>query len=149
MVVRLFSQEWAAAWRREINASAGFRERGSDWRGSLVLVIDPQGDGSGEEAVFVELHEGKCTRARRATAGDRRRADLVIRARQRTWQDLFAGHADLLLSIMLGRFSLERGSLDELRPHLGAARELLRTAGKVDTGDRAGGDPAPSGDADA
>jgi putative sterol carrier protein len=131
MAIRFFSQEWAAAWRQEINASAGFRDRGADWRGSLVLAMKRDGPHDGEETVFVDLRDGECTTSRRGTAADRRNASFVIQADERTWRSLFAGRSDLLLAIALGRFSLERGSLDQLRPHMAAARELLRAAGQV------------------
>jgi putative sterol carrier protein len=132
MAMRLFSHEWTEAWRQAINTRSRFQERARDWQGTLVLLM-AEGDHGPDRAVFLDLHDGTCREARPAELRDRRRADFVIRARERTWRDLFSGRADLVLSILLGRFALERGSLEELRPHVAAARELLRAAGDIDS----------------
>ena len=133
MAAELFSRGWAEAWRDEINGSAAFRDLGADWHDSLALVVAGDDGAAHRRGVFVDLRGGTCEKARPATARDLERAGFVVAARPETWRDLFAGRADLLFSIVLGRFRLERGSLAELKPHVAAARALLAAAGRVET----------------
>jgi hypothetical protein len=133
MAAELFSRGWAEAWRDEINGSDAFHDLGADWQGSLALVVAGDDGDQLRRGVFVDLRGGRCEKARPATARDLERAGFVVAARPETWRDLFAGRADLLFSIVLGRFRLERGSLAELKPHVAAARALLAAAGRVET----------------
>ncbi|HUK13008.1 MAG TPA: hypothetical protein VLW17_06865 [Thermoanaerobaculaceae bacterium] len=135
MAVGLFSAGWAKLWRDEINRSAEFRAAGAGWEGTLVLrmAADP-GDGDRRPpSVLVDLAGGSCRAARTASGDDERAAGFVIVADAATWHDLFAGRADLIFSIIRGKFSLARGTLAELVPHVAAARALLAAAGRVAT----------------
>jgi len=132
--VELFTRSWAEAWCDEINRSGSFRELGADWHGSLALVTTAADAADHRSGVFVDLRAGRCEKARPATARDLARAGFVIAATPKTWRDVFAGRADLIFSIVLGRFRLERGSFAELKPHVAAARALLDAAGRVETG---------------
>lgn len=123
----LFSERWARSWRDAINSSEAFRREGADWDGVLVISTS----GVEAEGVVLELEGGSCRAARPARAADRERADIVIEASPDMWRSLFAGRADLWLSILLGRFHLARGHLGALRAHLPAARALLAAAGSI------------------
>jgi len=138
MGVDLFSPDWARLWREEINRSAEFRAAGAGWEGTLVLrmAADPDDGDRRPPAVLVDLAGGTCRAARAASDEDERAAGFVIVAGAATWHDLFAGRADLVFSIIRGRFSLARGTLAELVPHVAAARALLAAAGRVATHSR-------------
>jgi ribonucleoside-diphosphate reductase beta chain len=125
----LFSDAWAAAWRREIAADERYRVEGRAWEGDIVLRVADAGDGAG--AVYVDLFRGECRAARAASADDIARARLVIAAPLATWHDVLAGRIDPILGLLQGRLALERGSMVRLVPHTAGARALLDAAARI------------------
>lgn len=138
MGVRLFSQAWADAVREQINTSRGFRRKGSGWAEHVVFAISGADQRTPRVAALLNLREGRCVEARAATEEDIRSATVVIASDVATWRSVLTGRADLLMTILRGRFRLERGTLAALTPYLGAAGELLDAAGEVDTDFTAG-----------
>ncbi len=131
--MELFSQEWAKAFRQRVNGSSGYRQAGARWDDTVAFVAE-DGIGAGPaHAVFLELRRGECVAARAARRRDLDAASFVIAADAATWHGLLRGKNDLFLAIMRGRFSLRRGTLSALLPHLAAARELLATAAELET----------------
>jgi putative sterol carrier protein len=129
-MTEIFTPEWAARWRDELNASAEYRAAAADWEGSLAVVLD-RDDGGGEAAVFLDLSHGSCGAARVASSDDLDRATYVLRAREKVWRRLFAGRMDPLFGLMLGQLRLERGDLSDLTHQAKAAQQLLFTAQRL------------------
>ncbi len=131
----VFSNEWAAAWREEINRSRGYRRAGARWDDTIAFVMSPDpfsGDGS-ERGVLLDLALGECRDARAARAEDLAAAAFVIAADPQTWRLVFAGKLDIVMAIMQKRFSLRRGAMAQLLPHASAANELLAAARNLAT----------------
>ncbi len=142
--MEVFSSEWAAAWREQLNASDAFRRSGDGWRGSLVVATGAGKNGAAARAVLLDLHDGACRAARAADAGDLERADFLLRAEPEVWRRVLAGSLDPIWGLLSGRLRLERGSMSRLVPHARAASELVAAAGRL--GGRFPGDgPAPTG----
>jgi hypothetical protein len=129
----LFSAGWAAALQEEINASGVLGGAGSAWDGTIVLVAARAAAVDGSPAVRVKFRDRRCEGAQPASREDLATADFVIRAEEPTWRSVFVGRMDLMLAIMLGRFSMLRGSLQGMLQHASTARGLIGAAGRVDT----------------
>ncbi len=141
MPTDVFTDPWADAWCREVNASEPYRQAAEAWEGALVLVMaaDP-GDGLAEvRAVFADLRRGGCLGARSATAADLASAPFVLSAPPAIWRGLLRGEIQPLSAVLSGRLKLERGSLTRLLPYASAATELVRAAARIDA--RFPGDP--------
>ena len=128
--LEIFSQEWAEALGRALNASPDYREAAARWEGSLVFALRGADHSTGS-AVFLDLWHGECRAARRADAGDVEGADFLLRADSDTWQRLLGGQIDALFAVMTGKLELARGSLVQLMPHATAAKQLVTTASEL------------------
>lgn len=134
MGTELFSDAWAAGWAKEINGSDAFRVAALKWESGFVLVMD--GDpaiGLAEpRAVFVQLSGGECRAGRSATEVDLASAPYVLRASPAVWRHVLGGDLEPVGAVMTGLMDLSRGNLVSLAPWLGAAKELLRAACRVE-----------------
>lgn len=126
----VFTAAWAAAWRRELNASPLYREKAAGWEGAVALRMsaDPALGVSEARAVWLDLHHGACRDARAATAEDLAAAAYLIDAEPAVWKDVLAGRLSPIGALLGGRLRLLRGSVMSLVPYVAAAQELLVTA---------------------
>jgi putative sterol carrier protein len=132
MTLEAFSEQWAAAWKDELNASAAYRQAAARWEGAVVVVLTG-GPGAGERAVFLDLHRGECRAARVATPQDRDTAPFVIAADPESWRQLLAGAADPVGLVMRGKLRLLRGSAAQILPQVDAAKELVNAAARIES----------------
>jgi putative sterol carrier protein len=130
----LFSEDWATAWAKEINASESYRVAALKWESGFVLVMQPDPEVGVREprAVFVDLSQGECRAARVATGEDLERAPYVLRASPAVWRQVLGGDLEPVGAVMMGLMDLSRGSLVGLAPWVGAAKELLSAACRVE-----------------
>lgn len=137
MARELFTEAWAEAWCRRINASEAYREAAADWEGDVVLEVSP---GPGEEgsggqdprAVWLDLRHGECRECREATEEDRRSARYVLGAGLETWERVLAGELSPISAILRGKIELVRGRVTHLARFTSAARELVTAAERVE-----------------
>jgi len=132
MSPKVFSEEWANAWKDQLNSSPAYRQAAAGWEGSIVFVLGG-GQAAGERAVFLDLHHGECRAARVATPEDLSTAPFVIAADAQSWQQLLAGSADPVGLVMGGKLRLIRGSAAALFPQIEAAKELVKAAGQIES----------------
>lgn len=131
----VFSDAWAAAWAREINASDAYRVAALTWESGFVLVMQPDAAAGFREprAVFVDLTGGGCRVGRAATDADLEQAPYVLKASPAVWRQVLGGELEPVGAVMMGLLDLSRGSLVGLAPWVGAAKELLSAACRVDS----------------
>lgn len=131
----VFSDAWAVAWAREINASDAFRVAALKWESGFVLVMQPDAEAGFREprAVYVDLTGGGCRAGRTATDEDFAQAPYVLKASPAVWRQVLGGDLEPVGAVMTGLLDLSRGSLIGLAPWVGAAKELLSAACRVET----------------
>jgi ribonucleoside-diphosphate reductase beta chain len=130
-MMELFGDDWARAWMAEINADAAWSKAGRGWRGGIIFRMWPSGR-SPARSLFIDLVDGECRAARRATDRDEASAPWIFGAAPETWQKMVEGEIDPIAGIMQGRLKLERGNIIALAPHARAAKALLASASRVD-----------------
>lgn len=142
MAPEVFTGAWAEAWCAEINGSEAYREAAEDWEGAIVLRMeaDPSFGLPEPRAVRMDLWHGEC---RGATAvpprGESDAADATDDAPYRiegdpySWKRVLEGELDPIAGLMRGKLKLRKGSVVALARYVGAARELVRAAGRVET----------------
>ena len=135
MSLDLFSEAWAEAWCREINASEAYRKAAARWEGALVLVVeaDPERGLEAPRAVYVDLWHGECREARPARPEDFETAPYVLSGPPEAWQRILEGRQNPLVALLRGKIRLKKGSLGALSPYVRAAQELVRAATRVET----------------
>ncbi|HKW44334.1 MAG TPA: hypothetical protein VJN22_01675 [Candidatus Eremiobacteraceae bacterium] len=135
--MELFSAPWLAAWQRELNASAAYRDAAAQWEWPLILsIVDEgrqRGDGGAERSAYLDLWHGTCRDARPAGASDEESARFIISGSIAVWRQVLDGRLEVVSAIMLRRLSLDKGSVASLLGYIGAAKALVVTAAAVDT----------------
>lgn len=142
MAPEVFTEEWAEAWCREINRSEAYRQAADSWEADVELRVsaDPAFGLPEPRTVRMALWHGECRGSAGADdAGDPAGADgsideapYVIEADPYSWKRVLDGDLDPIAGLMRGKLKLRRGSVVELARYVGAARELVRAAGRVD-----------------
>lgn len=132
----LFTEDWAQAYRDELNANDAYAEAGSDWEGPIALRVraDPQQGLEEDRAVVLDLHHGECREVEvdeGEAAGSE--ADHVIEASYDTWLKVLDGELQPLKALMFGKLKLVQGSLTALMPYTRASQEMVASAQEVDT----------------
>ena len=135
--MELFSAPWLAAWQRELNASAAYRDAAAQWEWPLILSITPEdprpGDDGPERSAYLDLWHGMCRDARPAAPQDEESARFIIRGSLAVWRQVLDGRLEVVSAIMLRRLRLDKGSVASLLGYIGAAKALVVTAAAIDT----------------
>jgi putative sterol carrier protein len=121
-----FTDEWAQAWCRALNASPAYRTAAAVWEGAVgLLMTRPGGE---RRAVLLDLWHGECRGARVVAPAELETARYVLEAPADTWREMLALRASPLVALMSGKLRLTRGNIAELLPYVNAAKELVTTA---------------------
>jgi putative sterol carrier protein len=126
----VFTQAWAEAWARELNASAAYRAAAADWEDAVALVLDDP-DPAARRAVMLDLWHGQCRSAGTANPDDLSNAGYVFEANRAGWKQVLADGGSPVMALMTGKVRLAKGTLLGLMPFAAAAKELLVLAGAV------------------
>jgi WS/DGAT/MGAT family acyltransferase len=129
---KLFSEEWAQAYRDAINASENYRKASTRWEaGALAFIMKaaPKNGFVRDTAVLLDLHKGVCRAARSvppelATV----EAAFVIEGEYQSWMEVLSGRSQPLMMIMRGKLRLKKGSIAKLMPFTQSAQELIQCA---------------------
>ncbi len=132
MPLPVFSDAWASACGEVINRSSAYRAAAQSWEGALVLLMTPDRPPGEERRVFLDLWHGDCRSARTATLADEATARYVLAGSESGWRLVLTGKVAPLLAIMTGKLRLAKGSLAELIPYTGAAKELVTAASMIE-----------------
>ncbi len=129
---RLFSEDWAQAYREAINASKSYYQASTRWEAGALTFIMKASARHGflhDSAVWLDLHKGVCRAAKSiAPAEAERLSAFVIEGDYTTWMDVLAGRAQPLVMIMRGKLRLKKGSMTRLLPFTQSAQELIHCA---------------------
>lgn len=128
----VFSDDWATACADVINKSSAYRAAAATWEGALVLLMTPDAVPGQERRVYLDLWHGDCRAARAAHAEDETSARYVLAGSESAWRLVLTGKIAPLLAIMTGKLKLAKGSLAELLPYTGAAKELVTAASAIE-----------------
>jgi putative sterol carrier protein len=140
MAAEIFTNDWALLWGEQINANADYKKAAERWEGAIGLVMsaDPDMGVTEQRTVIADLWHGDC---RGAVAADEEALEdtpFVITATPRIWGAVLGGETDPIVGLVGGKLKLSKGGLFALLPYAKAAKELVLSAGRVDTSYPAG-----------
>lgn len=127
----LFTESWVNEWKKAINSSKKYAAAGKFWNAPIVLAFNPVPSFLNEAdhiGFYLDLHNGRCEELRFATIEDKKRADIILTASEKSWRRLITQKKDPTMQIMKGGLKLEKGSLVLLSTQRKAAKTLLETA---------------------
>ena len=128
--MKVFSEEWAKSFCETINSSSEYREAAQKWIWPLILTMT---NDVADCSVFLDLKEGKCKKAHKASPEDFETAEFVISAGRESWQKILNGELDPMMAVMTKKLELKKGNVGVLVRNVNAAKELIKTAAAVET----------------
>lgn len=130
--LKLFSEEWAQAYRTAINNNQNYYKASTKWTaGSLAFVMqaDARNGFPQPTAVLLDLYKGECRSAHNLSAYEARRdAAFVIEGDYKNWMVALSGQTPPLMMLMTRKLKLTKGSLTKLMPFTQSAQELITSA---------------------
>lgn len=130
--LKLFSEEWAQAYREAINNNKGYYNASTRWEAgalSFIMKASPRHGFPRDSAVWLDLHKGVCRAAKSIQPQEAERLSaFVIEGDYATWMDVLGGRAQPLVMIMRGKLRLKKGSITRLLPFTQSAQELIHSA---------------------
>jgi putative sterol carrier protein len=131
--MRFASDEWAQAFRAEIESSAAYRRAGAGWKhGALVFAVRaaPQLGMKDAIGLWLDLEGGRCRGARIVSLAEAARAPFCIEGNYADWKAVVRRELDPVKAILTRRLTL-RGSLITVMRFVPAAMELVACAQRV------------------
>ena len=127
----VFSPEWAEAWGDELNNNDVYRQAARNWKWPLVLVMAEEA-AEPDRQVYLDLWQGTCREARLANHEDLDKVPYVIEGERSNWMAILQGELDPIMALMRSKLKLSKGNLFALARYGSAAKELVKSAAKVD-----------------
>ena len=128
--MKVFSEQWAQAFAKEINVNDAHRQAASGWTWPLVLQMISS---NSEKSVFLDLHNGECKTAKVADQSDFNAAEFIISASKDSWQKILKKELDPMLAVMTKQLELKKGNVGTLLKYVDAAKELIKSAAEIPT----------------
>ena len=133
MPVKAFTQEFADAFKAEINKSSVYRQAGKGWRWTVGLVVEAEPDKNVPESrgLWLDLHEGEARDVKDVSAGDAAKADFVITAPYSQWKKVMRKELDPTRAMLQGKLKL-KGDLPTIVRFTKASQEMTECTTRID-----------------
>ena len=134
MGVKAFSDEFAQAYKAELNRSDRYRQAAKGWKWTVGLVVNPEPDKNVPEAkgIFLDLFDGEARDVKMVSVDEARKADFVITAPYSRWKDVMRKQLDPTRAMMTGKMKV-KGDLATLIRYTKAANEMTDCTTRIDT----------------
>jgi putative sterol carrier protein len=135
MAAEIFTDDWSKLWCEQINANEDYKKAAAKWEGAigLIMTVDPDMGITEERAVVADLWHGDCRGGSAPSGEELDEAPFLIKATPAVWKNVLAGRTDPIVGLMGGKLKLAKGGLFALLPYAKAAKQLVVSAGNVDT----------------
>jgi putative sterol carrier protein len=127
-----FSDEWAEAFKEEINKSAAYRQAAKGWKWTVGLVVQAEPDKGFPEArgVVMDLFDGEARAIRVGTADEAGACEFVITAPFTRWKQVALKELDATRGMLQGKLKL-KGNLPTIVRYTKASQELTNCTTRV------------------
>ncbi len=125
MAIKAFSDEWANAYKDEINKSAVYQQAAAGWEGSVGLVVEaePEKNFPEDKGVFMDLWHGEARDIKIVNEEQADKADFVIRGPYSRWKQVAKLELDATKGMLQGKLKL-KGDLPTIVRYQKASQEL-------------------------
>ena len=132
MAYQAFSDQWAAAYKDEINKSDAYRQAGKGWKWKVGLVVEAEPDKNWPESkgLLMDLFEGEARDVKVTSADEARGADYVITASYSRWKEVATEKLDATRGMLQGKLKL-KGDLPTIVRYTNASQELTKATTRV------------------
>lgn len=133
MAVKAFSDEFANAYKAELNKSEKYRQASKGWKWTVGLVIEAEPDKNLKEGkgVLLDLYEGEARDVRMVPVEKAKEANFVITAPYSRWKEVMRKQLDPTRAMLTGKLKV-KGDLTTLIRYTKAANEMTEATTRLD-----------------
>ncbi len=132
MAFQAFSDDWAEAFKAEINGSDVYKQAGKGWKWKVGLVVEAEPDKNFPEAkgIVMDLFEGEARDVTVGSADDARACDFAITGTYSRWKEVATEKLDATRGMLQGKLKL-KGDLPTVVRYTKASQELTKCTTRV------------------
>jgi putative sterol carrier protein len=132
MAVKAFSEEWARAYKDEINKSEAYKNAGKGWKWTVGLVVEAEPDKKFPESrgIYMDLFEGEAREIKVVSAEEAKACNFAITASYSRWKEVATEKLDATRGMLQGKLKL-KGDLPTIVRYTKAAQELTKATTRV------------------
>jgi putative sterol carrier protein len=132
LAVSAFSDEWAKAFKQEVNASEPYRQASKGWKWTVGLVVEAEPDKNFPESkgIVMDLFEGEARDVKVGPAEAAAACDFVITAPYSRWKQVATKELDATRGMLQGKLKL-KGDLPTIVRYTKASQELTECTTRV------------------
>jgi len=135
MALTFPSGEWMEEYKKQINASGGYKKAAATWTaGAVALVISAKPEiGINEDfAMWLDLHQGVCRDAKQVKLEEAQKAPFCITSDYARWKQVIKKELEPVKGMMQGKLML-KGDLPTIVRYVKAAQELVECTTRIET----------------
>lgn len=144
---KFMSKEWLDLYKDELNANEAYAKAASWWTGDFVFIVRASGNLDHDLLSYIGLTHGKCTGVKALSSEDefelvppggdpstkeKVAVEYAYEADYSTWLEIVKGELDPIRALLSGKSKIV-GEMAKVLKATDAAKELVRTAGLIDT----------------
>jgi putative sterol carrier protein len=132
MAIPAFSDEWAKAFKAEVNQSEAYKQASKGWQWTVGLVVEAEPDKNFPESkgIVMDLYEGEARDVRVGSADAAAGCDFVISAPYSRWKQVATKELDATRGMLQGKLKL-KGDLPTIVRYTKASQELTEATTRV------------------
>jgi putative sterol carrier protein len=132
MAIMAFTDEFAQAYKDEINNSEAYRQAGKGWKWTVALIAEAEPDKNFPEskAMYLDLFDGQAREVKLVSPEEASKCDFVISAPYSRWKQVMKKELDPTRGMMQGKLKL-RGDLPTIIRYQKAAREMVECVARL------------------
>lgn len=127
------SQEWMDEFVVKLKENESYKDAAKTWEGDITFVCAKDSTFGENVAMWFDLYHGDCREAKFfESLEDAPKSDFKYKGPFGNWVRLIHGEIDPIQGVLTGKFKLE-GPMMKIMRYTKAAKELVNTAGQIDT----------------
>ncbi|MGY5857772.1 MAG: SCP2 sterol-binding domain-containing protein [Candidatus Thorarchaeota archaeon] len=144
---KFMSEEWLNQYEDALNKNEAYAKAASWWTGDFIFIVRASGNLDHDIMGFIGLTHGKCTGVKpiasedefevvepdaSASSPDKLAVEYTYEATHDTWVEIINGNLDPIRGLLSGKAKIQ-GEMAKVLKATDAAKELVNTAGSIDT----------------
>ena len=132
MAYEAFSDQWAAAYKDEINGSDAYRSAAKGWKWTVGLVVEaePAKNWPETKGLYKDLFDGTAREIKVVSGDEAKACDFAITGTYTRWKEVSTGKLDATRGMLQGKLRL-KGNLPTIVRYTKAAQELTSCTMRV------------------